>query len=116
MVKRCNRVGVRIYVDMLLNQMTADHEKVIGTGGSAADSRARHYPAVPYTINDFHAYCALGNYDDPVEVRNCELVGLHDLNQRSEYVRGKIVELLNSLVDAGVAGFRLVINESIRSV
>ncbi|XP_043271107.1 alpha-amylase A-like [Venturia canescens] len=107
MVKRCNRAGVRIYVDILLNQMTADQETAVGTGGSTADTKARQYWAVPYGINDFHAYCALNNYSNPAEVRNCELVGLHDLNQASEYVRGKIVELLNSLIDAGVAGFRV---------
>jgi len=39
-------------------------------------------------------------------VRNCELVGLHDLNQGVEHVRQKIVEFLNLLIDIGVAGFR----------
>jgi len=41
------------------------------------------------------------------KVRNCELDRLHDLNQGSEYVRGKIVDYLNRLVDLGIAGFRI---------
>ena len=36
------------------------------------------------------------------------LVGLKDLNQGSEYVRGKMVELLNRMIGYGVAGFRFV--------
>jgi hypothetical protein len=31
---------------------------------------------------------------------------LHDLNQGLDYVRGKIIEFLNRLIDIGVAGFR----------
>lgn len=41
-----------------------------------------------------------------LQVRNCELGGLKDLNQRSEYVRFMIVGFLNKLIDLGVAGFR----------
>ncbi|KAI8436617.1 hypothetical protein MSG28_010127 [Choristoneura fumiferana] len=40
-------------------------------------------------------------------VRNCELSGLKDLNQGSEYVRQQIVGFMNRLIDLGVAGFRL---------
>nr|CAD7462398.1 unnamed protein product [Timema tahoe] len=40
-------------------------------------------------------------------VRNCELVGLHDLDQSSTYVRQKLVDFLDALVDCGVAGFRV---------
>lgn len=41
------------------------------------------------------------------KVRNCKLVGLNDLDQGSEYVRGKIVDFMNTLVGWGVAGFRV---------
>lgn len=41
-----------------------------------------------------------------LQVRNCELGGLKDLNQRSEYVRFMIVGFLNKLINLGVAGFR----------
>jgi glycosidase len=40
------------------------------------------------------------------QVRNCELGGLVDLNQGSEYVREKIIGFLNHLIDLGVGGFR----------
>ena len=36
------------------------------------------------------------------------LVGMKDLNQGSEYVRGKMIELLNRMIGYGVAGFRFV--------
>lgn len=42
-----------------------------------------------------------------LQVRNCELVGLKDLAQSSDYVRGKISEMLNRLIDMGLAGFRV---------
>jgi len=34
-------------------------------------------------------------------------VGLKDLAQSSDYVRGKIADMLNRLVDMGLAGFRV---------
>lgn len=36
----------------------------------------------------------------------CRLVGLLDLNQNSSYVRGKMQDYLNHMIDLGVAGFR----------
>jgi alpha-amylase len=44
---------------------------------------------------------------DFLKVRNCELVGLKDLAQASDYVRGKITEMMNRLIDMGLAGFRV---------
>lgn len=40
------------------------------------------------------------------QVRNCELAGLKDLNQATEYVRQQLVGYMNNLIDLGVAGFR----------
>ena len=42
-----------------------------------------------------------------LQVRVCRLSGLIDLNQKNEYVIGKLVEYLNRLMDIGVAGFRM---------
>lgn len=79
----------------------------LGTGGTVSQPSQRQYPGVPYGPPDFNfPICTITNYNDPNQVRNCELVGLHDLNQGSEYVRGKIVDFFNHLVDLGVAGFR----------
>ena len=43
-----------------------------------------------------------------VQVRNCRLVGLLDLNQGHDFVRQKVVEYMNSLIDMGVVGFRFI--------
>lgn len=106
MTSRCNAAGVRIYVDTILNHMTGNVSECIGTGGSTADPFSKEYFAVPYGPKDFHSNCNIFNFSDPENVRNCELNGLHDLNQSTSYVREKMIEFLNHLIDAGVAGFR----------
>lgn len=109
MTRRCNAVGVRIYADVVFNHMAADQQNrtAVGTGGSTAIPDTRDYSAVPYNVTNFHPLCALVDYNDAYQVRNCELVGLHDLNQTVEDTRDKIVDFLNHLIDLGVAGFRV---------
>lgn len=99
----------RIYVDVVFNHMAADqpNKTAIGTAGSTATPNTRNYSSVPYTISNFHPFCELVDYNDARQVRNCELVGLHDLNQTVEDTRSKIVDFLNHLIDLGVAGFRV---------
>ncbi|XP_055915749.1 alpha-amylase A-like [Eupeodes corollae] len=106
MVTRCNRVGVRIYPDFIMNHMAAG-ENVAGTAGSRAEPNKKKFPGVPYSQNDFHPTCSINNYNDPNQVRNCELVGLKDLDQSKEYVRQQMITLMNKLIKIGVAGFRL---------
>lgn len=107
MVKRCNKVGVRIYVDAVINHMAADAKPAYGTGGASAKPENLSYPAVPYSSKDFnHPVCTIQNYNNATEVRNCELSGLHDLDQNKRHVRNKIVEYFNKVIDLGVAGFR----------
>lgn len=74
MIDRCNRVGVRIYVDIVFNHMAAHNGT--GTGGTTADVTHLIYPGVPYGPNDFHSPCIIRNYNDANEVRNCKLVGM----------------------------------------
>ncbi|EEZ98454.1 alpha-amylase [Tribolium castaneum] len=105
MVKRCNAVGVRIYVDAVINHMSAGNG--VGTGGSLANASHKFYPGVPYGPDDFNKNCEITNFDNNENARNCELVGLKDLNQSKKYVKGKIIEYLNHLIDLGVAGFRI---------
>ncbi|EFN63696.1 Alpha-amylase 1 [Camponotus floridanus] len=108
MVHRCNNANVRIYVDVVFNHMTGDHVNALGTDGSTANTFNYNYPAVAYDRKDFHMPpCAINNYQDATNVRDCELEALHDLNQTEEYVREKIVDFLNKAIDAGVAGFRV---------
>lgn len=108
MVRRCNDAGIRIYVDAVINHMAAGGDgDIIGTGGSIANAGSRSYPAVPYSYLDFNYGCSIESYDDAIQVRNCDLKGLPDLNQHVDWVRLRIAEYLNSLVDLGVAGFRI---------
>ncbi|KAL3280312.1 hypothetical protein HHI36_017801 [Cryptolaemus montrouzieri] len=105
MTRRCNNVGVRIYPDIVINHMTG--QDGVGLNGSIAWASNKSYPAVPYNWYNFHKTCDITDYNDPVNIRNCELVGLKDLNQGYEYVRGKIVDFLNDLIDMGVGGLRI---------
>jgi glycosidase len=41
------------------------------------------------------------------QVRNCRLSGLLDLALEKDYVRTKVADYMNHLIDIGVAGFRL---------
>lgn len=40
-------------------------------------------------------------------MRNCDLVGLPDLNQAVSWVADRIVDFMNDLISLGVAGFRV---------
>ncbi|GLH05680.1 Alpha-amylase-related protein [Gryllus bimaculatus] len=99
MVRRCNNVGVRIYVDVVINHMAANWPDATGYGGNKADTYNKNYPAVSYGSGNFHSTCQITNYNDANNVRNCELSGLHDLDQSQSYVREKIIDFLNALVD-----------------
>nr|CAH7746061.1 unnamed protein product [Callosobruchus chinensis] len=105
MIRRCNKAGIRVYPDLVINHMSATGGT--GTAGNNCDPKSRSYPAVPFGSGDFHKSCNINNYQNAAEVRNCELVGLPDLDQSKQYVRDKIVEFMNHLVDLGVAGFRV---------
>jgi len=107
MVTRCARVGVGIYVDVVINHMTG---QLSGTGSNGTEYTKYNYPGT-YTIDNFHQPpCAIqgSDYSDaPDHVRTCELSGLADLRTEDDAVRGKIADYLNALVDLGVAGFRV---------
>ncbi|CAG2103394.1 unnamed protein product [Medioppia subpectinata] len=117
MVDTCNKVGVRIYVDVVLNHMTMA-EQGVGTANHTYNGKEFKYDGVPYTHLDFHQHPACptpgdnlnirdDKYDDPIEARNCQLGGLRDLDQGRDWVRQKQAQLLNKLTSLGVAGFRL---------
>lgn len=104
MVRRCNNVGIRIYVDAVINHMGCG---TIGTGGSTADIGTTSFPGVPYSSLDFNPECDIQSYNNATQVRNCRLVGLPDLNHKVRWVQDKIVDYLNHLIRLGVAGFRV---------
>lgn len=66
---------------MVINHMTGPFTDSKGTGGSKANASSKSYPEVPYTDKDFHVTCAVNDYQNATNVRNCELVALKDLNQ-----------------------------------
>lgn len=107
MVERCNRAGIRTYLDVVINHMAGDADEMIGTAGSRAVFANRSYPSVPYVESDFHKPCNIIHYRDAHMVRNCDLYRLPDLDQSLQTVRDRIVEFLNRLVAMGVAGFRI---------
>ncbi|XP_071983091.1 pancreatic alpha-amylase-like [Engystomops pustulosus] len=115
MVTRCNNVGVYIYVDAVINHMCGAG---VGKGssstcGSTYDTNLRSFPNVPYSrldFNDDKCKTTSGNiedYQDADQVRSCRLVNLLDLALEKDYVRNKVTDYLNKLIDIGVAGFRI---------
>ncbi|XP_029680697.1 alpha-amylase A-like [Formica exsecta] len=111
MVNRCKKVGVQIYVDVVVNHMSADAQPAYGTGGTSADPKDFSYPGVPYSSQDFHTPPCQIQYNDyfnnATKVRDCELNGLHDLDQSKKHVRSKIIGFFNKIIDLGIAGLRI---------
>lgn len=112
MVKRCNAAGVRIYVDAVINHMTGNTMCCTGTGGSSYNGGTKDFPE--YSPSDFNdrskcpsASGSIEDYNNPIEVRNCELSGLTDLDQGKDYVQEHISDFMNRLISWGVAGFRV---------
>lgn len=101
MVERCDNVGVKIYVDAIINHMAA------GSGNGTAGNTFANKQYPNYSPQDFHATCAINDYGNRFEVQNCELVGLADLDTDANYVQNTVAAYMNDLVNIGVAGFRL---------
>lgn len=102
MVTRCKAEGVDIYVDAVINHMTAGS----GTGVNGTHYSKHNYPGL-YTSTDFHTPCAVNNYQSAANVQDCELLGLADLNTGLASVQQKLADYLLSLARLGVAGFRI---------
>ncbi|OQV22307.1 Alpha-amylase 1 [Hypsibius exemplaris] len=112
MVTRCNNAGVRIYVDAIINHMSAAGMGV-GSAGSSFNSNEKDFPGVPYGPRDFtddwECTCKDGkiDYSVPACVRNCRLSGLPDLAIYKFHTRVMLRNYFNKLVQIGVAGFRV---------
>jgi alpha-amylase len=113
MVNRCGAAGVGIIVDAVINHMTNFPSPGVGSNGTAYTKY--EYPGL-YTLSDFHAPCAVSNYQDAASVQDCELFSLPDLNTGLASVRLKIAGYLNALARAGVAGFRIDAAKHIQQV
>ncbi len=102
MVRRCRAAGVDVYVDAVINHMTAGS----GTGSAGTAYTKYEYPRL-YTRSDFHPGCTVDDYQSAANVQDCELFGLADLNTGLASVREKIAGYLAGLARLGVAGFRI---------
>ncbi|XP_068945348.1 alpha-amylase 1B-like isoform X1 [Petaurus breviceps papuanus] len=115
MVKRCNDVGVNIYVDAVVNHMCGSgvHAGTSSTCGSYFNPGSRDFPAVPYSAWDFNdGKCTtrsggIESYHNIYQVRDCRLSGFLDLALGKDYVRSTIAAYMNNLIAMGVAGFRI---------
>merc|ERR1712223_2270833 len=87
MVNRCRNAGLMVVADMVINHMTGHGQSGQGTGGSGYNGGSLDYPGVPFS--------------------NCYLVSLNDLDGGKDYVRQKIADYFNDLVNIGVSGFRV---------
>jgi alpha-amylase len=102
MVQRCRTVGVDIYVDAVINHMTAGG----GTGTNGTAYTKYEYPGL-YALADFHSPCGVNDYQSAANVQDCELLGLADLRTDLTTVQQKIADYLIGLARLGVAGFRI---------
>lgn len=89
MVQRCNAAGVDVYADAVINHVA--HGKGLGIAGSSYDSEALSYPH--YQRDDFHEPCGIEQSDyaqNAESVRQCQLVGLPDLNTSDPTVQSRM--------------------------
>jgi alpha-amylase len=121
MINTCHAAGVRVYADIVTNQLGDQSSAADGvaTDGSSWDASSLSYPQ--FGSSDFHnntpGECsnADGNIDNPDygspgnrnNVMFCRLGGLPDLATESSHVQSVIVAYLNTLLGMGVDGFRL---------
>jgi alpha-amylase len=113
MVSRCKAAGVDIVVDAVINHMTNSPSPGVGSNGTAYSKY--EYPGL-YTQSDFHAPCALTDYQSAANVQDCELFSLPDLNTGLASVRQTIADYLIGLARLGVAGFRIDAAKHIQQV
>ena len=108
MVQTCAENNVAVIADAVINHMSASSG---GAGFAGTEFNKYEYPGL-YTREDFHN-CNLtpddqiANYKDLAQVQTCELLGLSDLDQKSERVQQQILGYFNDLLSLGVAGFRI---------
>lgn len=108
MINTCHAAGVRVYADIVVNQM-ADGTGT-ATDGSTWNGNTLAYPF--FSANDFHSNCTIqqsdyNNANGRGNVMNCRLGGLPDLATENSYVQGQISNYLRTLLNMGVDGFRI---------
>ena len=109
MIDTCASVNVDIYVDLILNHMARD-QVGYGVSGTYFNSETLEYSI--YSASDFNSCEPEGiqgsDYANNADrVRRCRLVDLPDLNHDSVYVKQRLTDFVQDLVNLGVKGFRL---------
>lgn len=109
MVRSCHESGVQVYIDAVINNMSA--LEGCGVGSGLTPYCHELYPAVPYTERDFH-HCGtpgntVANLADRYQVFNCQSFNGADLATGDNSVRDRIAGYLNDLLSLGVDGFRV---------
>ncbi len=109
MINTCHAAGVRVYADIVVNQMAGGSGTATdGSTWNANSDTALQYPY--FSTPDFHTYCPITSedYDDSTyDVQHCWLLGLPDLATESSYVQSQIENYLELLLSMGVDGFRM---------
>lgn len=108
MIDTCHAAGVRVYADVVVNQM-ADGAGT-ATDGSTWNAATLSYPH--FSARDFHDRCTIVGQDyesaaGRSRVMNCRLDGMPDLASESAYVQGQVANYMRTLLDMGVDGFRI---------
>jgi len=111
MVDSCRDRGIDIYVDAVINHTTG-----VGSGDGTSGSTFAEYKYPQYGLDNFHQ-CGtnypdktpndISDYTNRREIQNCELANLADLNTDRDDVRDRLRNYFQSLLDIGVAGFRI---------
>lgn len=111
MINRCHAVGVKIYVDVVMNNWAAFQD--YGNVASGGDSwTPRNYPDL--SSQDFHSACTVNNYGDANNVWDCGLLGMPDLDTGKTYSQNYAANYMNKLKGMGVDGFRIDAAKHIR--
>jgi alpha-amylase len=112
MINTCHTAGVRVYADIVVNQLADGSSAANGlaTDGSSWNAATLSYPN--FSGFDFHGNCDIqgADYNSPAGRNNimfCRLGGLPDLSTENSYVQGQIVNYLKDLLSMGVDGFRI---------
>uniref|UniRef100_A0A8B9UUP1 alpha-amylase n=1 Tax=Anas zonorhyncha TaxID=75864 RepID=A0A8B9UUP1_9AVES len=111
MVTRCNNVGVSAFKSHATLAARGSLFVHRMCGGSFSSSQLSLNLLRNDTLCRFPSRMLMtsrwGGDISLTTVRDCRLSGLLDLAQEKDYVRTKIAEYMNYLIDIGVAGFRI---------
>jgi alpha-amylase len=135
MINTCHAAGVRVYADVVVNQMAGGSGTAPNgatDGASAWNSSTLVYP--DFSATDFHPACSISSADynggtistpssptastnytaaqypggiGQYDVQNCQLEGMPDLATENSATQAKIAAYMELLLGMGIDGFRI---------